>query len=118
MFPLSAEEEQEERGAAVRATPHPHGGNSRRKLPRHIEKMKSQAEQRRKRPGLEQSLPTLNRDLERNKSIEILQNQYSESFSESSETESQQDNGSDFVGFKKTRDFGDFVTFSNSPSQV
>ena len=80
--------------------------------------MKSQAEQRRRRPGLEQSLPTLNRDLERNKSIEILQNQYSESFSESSETESQQDNGSDFVGFKKTRDFGDFVTFSNSPSQV
>ena len=41
-----------------------------------------------------------------------------ESFSESSETESQQDVGLDFVGFKKTRDFGDFVTFSNSPSQL
>ena len=40
------------------------------------------------------------------------------SFSESSETESQQDIGADFVGFKKTRDFGDFVTFSNSPSHL
>ena len=40
------------------------------------------------------------------------------SFSESSETESQRDVGVDFVGFKKTRDFGDFVTFSNSPSHL
>ena len=104
----------------VRGTPHPRAGpgssrSSRRKLPRHIEKLKAQAEQR-KKSGLEQSLPTLN--LERNKSTELVQNEYSESFSESSETESQQDNGMDFVGFKKTRDFGDFVTFSNSPSQV
>ena len=45
---------------------------------------------------------------------------FSSSFSESSETESQRDVGvrGDFVGFKKTRDFGDFVTFSNSPSQL
>ena len=106
----------------VRGTPHPRAGqgssrSSRRKLPRHIEKLKAQTEQR-KKSGLEQSLPTLNRDLERNKSTELVQNEYSESFSESSETESQRDNGMDFVGFKKTRDFGDFVTFSNSPSQV
>ena len=51
-----------------------------------------------------------------------LNEDFSSSFSESSETESQRDVGArgDFVGFKwkKTRDFGDFVTFSNSPSQL
>ena len=87
--------------------------------PRHIQKIKNKAEERRK-----QSLSSLNGNLkpangiiseERERPLAIRKD---ESFSESSETESQQDVGFDFVGFKKTRDFGDFVTFSNSPSQI
>ena len=125
---LTAGGEPEVRAGLVKVTPHPHAGlgtqqgtqsrQTHRKLPRHIQKLKAQAEQRNKKSGLEQSLPTLHRDVEKNKSTEIVHNYYSESFSESSETESQQDSGMDFVGFKKTRDFGDFVTFSNSPHQV
>ena len=79
------------------------------RLPRHMQRIKLQADQRRRRtagpqPGLDTQLAT--------------RGDVGESFSESSETESQQDVGLDFVGFKKTRDFGDFVTFSNSPSQL
>ena len=80
------------------------------RLPRHMQRIKLQADQRRQRrtagpqPGLDTQLAT--------------RGDVGESFSESSETESQQDVGLDFVGFKKTRDFGDFVTFSNSPSQL
>lgn len=92
---------------------------SQQKLPRHIQRLKTQAERRNHKSDFDRSLPTLNRDLETYKSSERVQPPGPESFSESSETESQQDcNGMDFVGFKKTRDFGDFVTFSNSPSQV
>ena len=78
------------------------------RLPRHMQRIKLQADQRRRtagpQPGLDTQLAT--------------RGDVGESFSESSETESQQDVGLDFVGFKKTRDFGDFVTFSNSPSQL
>lgn len=80
------------------------------RLPRHMQRIKLQADQRRQRrtaapqPGPDTQLAT--------------RGDVGESFSESSETESQQDVGLDFVGFKKTRDFGDFVTFSNSPSQL
>ena len=110
----SAGEPLETTGAPVMVTSHVVAGRrSQHKLPRHIQRLKTQAERRNHKSDLDRSLPTLNRDLETNKSTGP------ESFSESSETESQQDsNGMDFVGFKKTRDFGDFVTFSNSPSQV
>ena len=92
---------------------------SQQKLPRHIQRLKTQAERRNQKSDFDRSLPALNQDLETYKSSERAQPPGPESFSESSETESQQDsNGMDFVGFKKTRDFGDFVTFSNSPSQV
>ena len=103
----------------TRATPHVVAGKQKQKVPRHIQRLKTQAERRKHKSDFDRSLPSLNRDLETNKSTERVQPSGPESFSESSETESQQDsNGMDFVGFKKTRDFGDFVTFSNSPSQV
>ena len=109
-------------GAPVMVIPQEVAGRrSQQKLPRHIQRLKTHAERRKHKSDFDRSLPTLNRDLETNKSTERVQLQPPgpESFSESSETESQQDsNGMDFVGFKKTRDFGDFVTFSNSPSQV
>ena len=74
-----------------------------------MQRIKLQADQRRVRTAGPQ--PGLDTQLARRGDV-------GDSFSESSETESQQDVGSDFVGFKKTRDFGDFVTFSNSPSQL
>ena len=90
-------------------------------IPRHIQRIKNQAADRR----MKQSLSSLNGNLNpangivsEDRPLEIRKDGFAESFSESSETESQQDVGFDFVGFKKTRDFGDFVTFSNSPSQI
>ena len=112
-------------------TPHPVAGISNRsvsksyqKIPRHIQKIKNQAEEKR----LRQSLTVLNMKATNGKVLEdelsapeqkeFKHSPTASSFSESSETESQQDIGADFVGFKKTRDFGDFVTFSNSPSHI
>ena len=100
-------------GATTRAVHHKIHHN----IPRHIQKIKNQVEERRK-----QSLSSLNGNLKPANGIiseeRPLAIRKDKSFSESSETESQQDVGFDFVGFKKTRDFGDFVTFSNSPSQI
>ena len=42
----------------------------------------------------------------------------SDSFSECSETESRQNIGTNLVGFEKTKDFGDFVIFTDSPVQL
>ena len=109
-------------------TPHPVAGISNRsvsksyqKIPRHIQKMKNQAEEKK----IRQSLTVLNMKATNGKVFDDelsgqkeFNNSPASSFSESSETESQQDIGADFVGFKKTRDFGDFVTFSNSPSHL
>ena len=76
-----------------------------------MQRIKLQADQRRVRTAGPQ--PGLDMDTQLARRGDV-----GDSFSESSETESQQDVGLDFVGFKKTRDFGDFVTFSNSPSQL
>ena len=113
-------------------TPHPVAGISNRsvsksyqKIPRHIQKIKNQADEKR----IRQSLTVLNMKATNEKVLEDelslsppeqkeFKHSPASSFSESSETESQQDIGADFVGFKKTRDFGDFVTFSNSPSHI
>ena len=90
--------------------------------PRQIMKRKNQAESNR---DPHQSLPTLS--MRSNSLIEIsrklaettdILKDSASTFSESSETESRQDLGLDLSGFEKTRDFGDFVTFSNSPAQV
>ena len=88
------------------------------RLPRHIQKIKIQAEEKKPRPPLSSvnsNLKAENGKLFGDGPLAARnEGSPSSSFSETSETESQQD----FVGFRKTRDFGDFVTFSNSPSQV
>ena len=90
--------------------------------PKHIMKKKNQAQLNR---DPHQSLPTLT--MRSNSLIEISRKlaettdflkDTDDSFSESSETESRQNMGLDLSGFEKTRDFGDFVTFSNSPDNV
>ena len=72
-----------------------------------------------------QSLPTLT--IKSNSLLEISRNlaettdflkESSDTFSDSLETESHHDLGLDLTGFEKTRDFGDFLIFSNSPAQV
>ena len=83
--------------------------------------MKDRAEEMKMKKGLSLSSQQLQaQSLSGPIVVNSLNEDFSSSFSESSETESQRDGGvrGDFVGFKKTRDFGDFVTFSNSPSQL
>ena len=114
------------------ATPHPTSGlsnrninNSYKKIPRHIKKLKNQAEENKMKQSLSSlnaNLKTTNGKVSGDRTLATRNvNSPSSSFSESSETESQQDICGvemEFTGFRKTRDFGDFVTFSNSPSQL
>ena len=95
--------------------------NKTQRTPRHLIKKKNQACQL----DPHQSLPSLTTNLnvltENSRKLANSTDFLMESFptdSESSATESQQDLGLDFTGFEKTRDFGDFVIFSNSPGQM
>ena len=99
--------------------------NSYKKIPRHIKKLKNQAEENKMKQSLSSlnaNLKTTNGKVSGDRTLATRNvNSPSSSFSESSETESQQDICGvemEFTGFRKTRDFGDFVTFSNSPSQL
>ena len=71
-----------------------------------------------------QSLPTLtvrsNSLIELSKKLAETTDILNESFSgsELSATESRQNLGLNLTGFEKTHDFGDFVTFSNSPARA